>query len=160
MLLNSDFPDAPGKFKKTQDAARAVGLRLELIAAGTDRGIDAAFDRMTELRVGALIVLSDPFFFSRREKIAALAVAHALPAIYDLREFATAGGLMSYGPSITDSYGQAGIYVGRVLKGAKPGDLPLLQPTQFDFVVNLKAAKALGLEVLPTLLAIANEVIE
>jgi putative ABC transport system substrate-binding protein len=144
VLLNPDYPDVPGKVKETLDAARAVGLQLQVIAANTERDIDAAFTRMTELQVGALVVFSDPFFFSRREKIVALAAAKTLPAIYDLREFATAGGLMSYGPSITDSYRQAGVYVGRVLKGTKPGDLPVLQPTTFDFVINLKTAKALG----------------
>ena len=160
VLLNPDFPDVQGKFRQTQDAARRVGLELQLVAGGTDRDIDAAFTRMSELRVAALLVFSDPFLFSRREKIVALAANHALPAIYDLREFATAGGLMSYGPRITDSYRQAGIYVGRVLKGTKPSDLPVLQPTEFEFVVNLRTAKSLNLAIHPGLLAIANDVIE
>jgi ABC-type uncharacterized transport system substrate-binding protein len=159
-LVNSDFSDVPAKLKETQDAAHTVGLQLEVIRAGTDRAIEDAFARITALRVGALIVLSDPFLFSRREKIVAFAASHALPAIYDLREFATAGGLMSYGPSITESYRQAGIYVGRVLKGTKPGDLPVLQPTAFEFVVNLKTAKNLNLPIHPSLLAIATDVID
>ena len=159
-LLNSDFPDVPVKLKEAQDAAHTVGLQLEIMSAGTDKAIDDAFARIAVLHVGALIVLSDPFLFSRRERIVAFAANNALPAIYDLREFATAGGLMSYGPSITESYPQAGIYVGRVLKGTKPSDLPVLQPTAFEFVVNLKTAKSLNLPIHPSLLAIATDVIE
>jgi putative ABC transport system substrate-binding protein len=159
-LLNSDFPDVPVKLKEAQDAAHTVGLQLEVMSAGTDRAIDDAFARITALRVGALIVLSDPFLFSRRERIVAFAASNALPAIYDLREFATAGGLMSYGPNITESYRQAGIYVGRVLKGTKPSDLPVLQPTAFEFVVNLKTARAIGLDVPPNVIALADAVIE
>jgi putative tryptophan/tyrosine transport system substrate-binding protein len=159
-LLNSDFPDVPVKLKEAQDAAHTVGLQLEVVSAGTDMAIDDAFARITALRVDALIVLSDPFLFSRRERIVAFATSNALPAIYDLREFATAGGLISYGPSITESYRQAGIYVGRVLKGTKPSDLPVLQPTAFEFVVNLKAARAIGLEIPPNVIALADAVIE
>jgi putative tryptophan/tyrosine transport system substrate-binding protein len=160
VLLNPDFRDVPDRLKGVQDAGRTVGLQLEAVAAATDREIDSAFSRMIELRVGALIVFSDPLLVSRRENIVALAAAHTLPTIYDLREFATAGGLMSYGPSIADSYRQAGIYVGRVLKGTKPADLPVQQPTRFEFVINLKAAKALGLTIPETLLATADEVIQ
>jgi putative ABC transport system substrate-binding protein len=160
LLLNPDFYDVSGQFKDTQDAARAIGLQLEVIAARTERDIDAAFARMVELRAGALIVASDPFLFSHREKIAALAATHALPGVYDLREFATDGGLMSYGTSITDSYRQSGIYVGRILNGTRPSDLPVLQPTRFEFVINLKTAKALHIAIHPGLLAIADEVIE
>jgi putative ABC transport system substrate-binding protein len=160
VLLNPDFPDLPDKLKEVQDAGRTVGLRLEAMPASTDREIGGAFARMIELRVGALIVFSDPFLFSRRKNIVALAAAHTLPTICELREFATAGGLMSYGPSIADSYRQAGIYVGRVLKGTKPADLPVQQSTKFEFVINMKTAKALGLTIPETLLATADEVIQ
>jgi len=159
LLLNPSFVDASDQLKGAQ-AARSIGLRLEVIAARDDREIDGAFGHIVELRSGALIVAADPFMFSRREKIVALAASHGLPAIYNLREFARAGGLMSYDTSITDAYRQAGVYVGRILKGAKPGDLPVVQPTRFEFAVNLKTAKALGLNVPGDLVSIADEVIE
>jgi len=160
VLLNPDFRDVSDRLRGVQDAGRTVGLQLEGMPASTDREIDSAFAHMIELRVGGLIVFSDPFLFSRREKIVALALTHTLSAIYDLREFATAGGLMSYGPSIADSYRQAGIYVGRILKGTMPADLPVQQPTKFEFVINNKTAKALGLTIPETLLATADEVIQ
>jgi putative tryptophan/tyrosine transport system substrate-binding protein len=159
-LLNRGYDNASGQLKGLQDAARAFGLKLEVMDISTERDIDAAFPRMVEVRAGALVVFSDPFLFGRREKIVALAAANALPAIYTLREFVAAGGLMSYDTNIPDAYRQAGIYVGRILKGEKPADLPVIQPTKFEFVINLKTARALGLDLPPNLLALADEVIE
>jgi putative tryptophan/tyrosine transport system substrate-binding protein len=159
-LLNPGYDNASGQLKGVQDAARAFGLKLEVVYASTEREIDAAFARMVELRAGALVVSSDPFLFSHREKIVALAASHALPAIYNIREYVAAGGLMSYDAPNSDAYRQAGVYVARVLKGAKPGDLPIWQPTRYELLINLKTAKALGLTIPPNLLALADEVIE
>ena len=160
LMLNPGFQDASDQLKGAQDAARSIGLKLEVIAARDDRDIDDAFARIGALRVGALIVSSDPFLLSRHQKILGQAASQRLPAIYNLREFVTAGGLMSYDTSIADAYRQAGAYVGRILKGAKPGDLPVLQPTRFEFIVNVKTARMLGLTIPSGLLAIADEVIE
>jgi putative ABC transport system substrate-binding protein len=160
LMLNPGFQDASDQLKGAQDAARSIGLKLEVIAARDDRDIDDAFARIVASQVGALIVSGDPFLLSRHEKIIGQAASQRLPAIYNLREFVTAGGLMSYDTSIADAYRQAGAYVGRILKGAKPGDLPVLQPTRYEFVINLKTARALGLTIPSGLLAIADEVIE
>jgi putative ABC transport system substrate-binding protein len=141
-------------------AAPAVGLQVQILKASSDREIDAAFVSLVQSRIGALFVGNDAFFNSRIEQLVALAARHAIPAMYSLREFAPAGGLMSYGPNLTEEYLQVGLYAGRILKGARPADLPVMQPTKIDLIINLKTAKTLGLEVPAKLLALADEVIE
>ena len=141
-------------------AAPVVGLKVQILKASTDREIDTAFVSLVQVRTGALLVGNDPFFNSRIEQLVALAARHAIPAMYPLREFAAAGGLMSYGTSNRDIYQQAGIYTGRILKGAKPADLPVMQTTKFDLVINLKTAKTLNLQIPDKLFSVADEVIE
>jgi putative ABC transport system substrate-binding protein len=160
LLVNPNNANAQRNVQDAQDAARAKRVQLQLVWASTDGEIDAAFATLAQSHVGALLVGADPFFGSRREQLVALAARHAVPAIYFAHEFAAAGGLISYGASVTGTYRQAGIYAGRVLKGAKPPDLPVQQPTTFELVVNLKTAQALGLTVPPSILSRADEVIE
>lgn len=159
-LLNLKHPSAASDRKDLEDAARSIGLRLHILDANTESEIDAAFAALAERKSGALFVNSSPFFNSRRSKIVELAARHAVPTIYEARDYVIAGGLISYGTSITDAYRQAGVYTGRIVNGEKPADLPVIQPTKFDLVINLKTAKALGLDIPPTLLALADEVIE
>jgi putative ABC transport system substrate-binding protein len=160
VLINPKNPNAEMLSKEIPEAARSVAQRIHILTASTERELDAAFKTMTELRAGALLVAADPFFNSRREYIVALAARHGVPAMYEQREFALAGGLMSYGTNLPHAYRQAGLYTGRVLKGEKPENLPVIQSTEFEFVINLNAAKALGIEVPPGLSASADEVIE
>jgi putative tryptophan/tyrosine transport system substrate-binding protein len=160
ILVNPANRSAEIQVRDMQAAARTLGLELHILQASTEREIDAAFAALTRLRAGALVISPEAFFNSRSEQLAALTVRHAVPAIYTYREFAAAGGLMSYGGSITDSYRQAGIYVGRILKGEKPADLPVQQSAKVELIINMKTAKALGLTVPFALLARADEVIE
>jgi putative ABC transport system substrate-binding protein len=160
VLINPDYPSANSQREEAQQAAARLGLRLLMLSARADGEIDLAFASAAKQGADALLVATDPFLLSRRERLVALAARYAVPAIYAQREVVTAGGLISYGPHFWDGYRQVGAYVGRVLKGEKPADLPVLQPTKFELVINLKTAKALGLEVPDRLLALADEVIE
>jgi len=156
-LVNPGYPEHDLQLRELEEAGAAVGQKINILRVATGRDVDTAF---TQQRVSALIVANDPFFLSLRDHIVALAARHAIPAIYYLREFAVAGGLMSYGASLTDANRQGGVYTGRILKGARPADLPVWQPTRFELIINLRTAKAIGIDVPPTLLATADEVIE
>jgi len=160
VLVNPDYPDAGIQIKEVEEAARTLGLRLHILKARIESDFDAAFATIVQQRAGALLVASDPFLFSRRELLVALAARHAVPAIYQFRQNAAAGGLMSYGTRITDSYHQVGVYTGKILKGAKPTDLPVVVSTRFEFVINLNTAKALAIKFPDNLLSLADEVIE
>jgi putative tryptophan/tyrosine transport system substrate-binding protein len=160
LLVNPNSAAAERQMRDVQEAARAKGVQLSILNASTESEIDAAFASLVERQAGALLVAADSFFNSRREKLVALSARFAVPAIYEWRDFVELGGLISYGPSQTGLWRQVGIYAGRILKGAKPADLPVQQPTTFELVVNLKTAKAIGLTVPPSILARATEVIE
>jgi putative ABC transport system substrate-binding protein len=160
VLLNPNNPNAATQLKVVQEAARALGQQIHILHASSEAELEAALATARQVSSGALLVAADPFFNSRRTYIIALAARHAIPAIYEQREHALAGGLMSYGTNLSDGYRQAGIYAGRILKGEKPAELPVTQSTKFEFVINLTTAKALGLTVPPMLSARADEVIE
>jgi putative ABC transport system substrate-binding protein len=160
VLVNPNLADARTLLQDVADAAQSLGVRLHVQNASTELEIDTAFVDFDREKIRALLVVADPFLMTARVHIAALIAQYAMPAIFELREFAAAGGLMSYGPNLVDGYRQGGVYAGRILKGAKPGDLPIVQPTKLEFVVNLKTAKTLGLSIPPGILAIADEVIE
>jgi putative ABC transport system substrate-binding protein len=160
VLLNPRNRNAEAELEEVQQAARSLGLTLNVSNASTDPEIDTALGIIVQNRIDAVLVQTDPFFDTRRERFAEFSLRHKVPAIYGQKEYAAAGGLMSYGTSFADTYRQAGNYTGRILSGAKPADLPVVQPTKFELVINHKSASALGIEVPPTLLARADEVIE
>jgi putative ABC transport system substrate-binding protein len=161
MLINPKLPHtAQGQITEVEEAARTIGQRIRILKASTEVELEAALATLISERMNALLVAADPFFDTQRARIIAVAAQHRVPAIYQFREFAVAGGLMSYGISLTDAYRQLGVSVARILKGEKPADLPVVQSVKFEFVINLKTAKALGLTVPPTLLARADEVVE
>ena len=160
VLVASDNPAAEAQVRRAQDAARSLGLQVHVLQARTEQEIDAAFAELVKLRMRALLVGNDGFFFDRREQFAALGIRYAVAACFDLREHVEAGGLMSYGANLRDVYRQAGIYTGRILNGVKPADLPVLQASKFELVVNLKTAKALGITIPQSLLLRADEVIQ
>ena len=160
LLVNPNSPRTEGIIRDVQEAAHAKRVQLQILKASTETEIDSVFASPVELHAGAFVVSIDPFFYGRREQLVTLAARHAIPAIYGFREFAAAGGLISYGANLAAIYRQEGIYAGKILKGAKPADLPVQQPTIFELVVNLKTANALGLTVPPSILARADEVIE
>ena len=160
VLVNPSYPDAESQSEAVKEAAHRFGQKVQVVNASRERDLNEAFETLVQLKAGILLVTADTFFLSRRYELAALAAQHSIPVLYYGREFVLAGGLMSYASDIGDGYHQAGVYVGRILKGAKPGDLPVVQPTKFHFVINLKTAKALDLQVPGKLLALADEIIE
>jgi putative ABC transport system substrate-binding protein len=160
VLMNPHFPTAEELTRELHEGARTLGLELHVLNASDQSEIDTAFATLAQMRVQGLLVAGDPVFTSWRDQLVALAARYAVPAVYTFREFPAVGGLMSYSTSLADAYHQVGIYAGRILKGEKPANLPVLQPTKFELVINLKTAKALGITVPPSLLSIADEVIE
>jgi putative tryptophan/tyrosine transport system substrate-binding protein len=159
-LVNPNYPDAQFELSELQKGAEAIGLKIHVANASREEELSKAIASLSDAHVGALLVATDVFLLSQREQIVTLAARNRLPAMYGFREIAKSGGLMSYGPNLPDAYHTAGLYVARILKGEKPADLPVVQPTTFEFVINLKVAKALGLEIPANVLALADEVIE
>ena len=157
---NSSSAQAEAQYADVEAAVRKFGQQLVVLKAGSDGEIDAAIAGLAEKKASVLLVSADPLFLSRRDRLVALVARHAIPSIYEWRQFAEAGGLMSYGIDLVDAYRQTGLFAGKILAGAKPGDLPVLQPAKFEFVVNLKTAKSLGLTVPNTMLVAADQVIE
>lgn len=158
--LNPSNPSSEAEVEGGRTAARALGVELRVLPARTERELDESFSALKDQRVDALVVSPDPFFDSRRDRLVTLAAQLAIPAKYGWREYVVAGGLMSYGTNLPDSYRRAGVYVGRILKGEKPADIPVQLPTRFEFVVNVQTAKTIGIEIPAALLARADEVIE
>ena len=160
VLVNPDNPEAEAIARDAREASRALGLEAHLIQIGTARELDPAFEKLAEKRVGAILMGADQIFLASQHQLIALAARHRIPALFEQRESVLAGALMSYGPSAKSAYRSAGIYVSRILKGAKPSELPILLPTKYDLVINLKTAKALGLNVPNSMQLLADEVIE
>jgi len=160
VLVNPNFSDSEEQLRDVGEAAARLGVQLVVVRANLESDFDAAFSTLVQQRAEALLVCASPFFNGRREQLVVLAARNAMPSIYEWRDFATAGGLMSYGTNLADSYRQVGVYVGRILRGEKAADLPVVQSTRFEFVINLSTAKALKIDVPPTLVAIADDVIE
>jgi putative tryptophan/tyrosine transport system substrate-binding protein len=160
VLMNPKTADAETQLSEMQAAGRTLQQQIEIVNASNELEIDSIFTALAQRKISGLLVGADPFFNNRREQITSLAARHGIPALYPLRDFADSGGLISYGTSLTDAYRQVDIYVGRILKGEKPDELPVVQATKFELVINLKTAKVLGLEIPQTLLALADEVIE
>jgi putative tryptophan/tyrosine transport system substrate-binding protein len=160
LLLNPNFPAAARQLTDMQEAARSIGVQLQIFNARTDAEISAAFENVAQRRIPGLVVAADTLFVTHRDRLVASAARLSVPAIYSLREFTSLGGLMSYGIDLKDLYRNVGLHAGRILKGTKPADLPIMQPTKFELVINLRTAKALGLTIPPKLLGIADDVIE
>jgi putative tryptophan/tyrosine transport system substrate-binding protein len=160
VIVNPNSPEVDAQLSDLQAAARTIGRELHILRAGNEEEIEAVFGTLAQVGAQALLVAGDPLFNGQRDRIVSLAARHRVPAIYEARTYTQVGGLMSYGPNLADMYRQVGVYTGQILKGVKPADLPVIQPTVLELLINLKAAKALGLEVPPMLIARADEVIE
>ena len=160
VLINPNFADAESQLRDVQEAAARLAVQLIIVRANAESDFDAAFSTLVRQQAVALLVCGSPFFNERREQLVALTARHAVPAVFEWRDFAAAGGLMSYGTNLADTYRQIGVYVGQILRGSKPADLPVVQSTKFELVINLSTAKALGIEVPPSLLARADELID